>query len=646
MSVQWPWYLFGLLLLGLPWLLHLFSRHFAPERPFPSKQFLEAADPPKSRTRQLQYRSLFVLRSLMLLALCALFAMPWFNRTQSAQAVTHINYLVIDHSLSMRSEGRWESAIELMDTHINELNTEDIKLFTFDGALNATTRSTIKAPGFLSADFGDLIRQLDARASSESLPVHVTLISDAQQTSVPVHKNAMLYSTIEQLSIKRVANLDAVNFSLNAAARSFDGVHAHIKVTLSASTSNDSSQTYERTVEVTQGDRVVASQLISIKSGENKELVLEQIPLPASSDITFDVRILEQDALAEDNQLQVVAIGSNPEPVSIVQYNDLASPAALVFIETALRADGIATMNAVTEAGLTSGESISHAIAFISAEDRAALPTSLTDFVAAGGNALVMLVPSDTSAIESGAGLDDDAKGSEITFVDQVHALALNRSDWSSVKLYSNDTYSVRSSEQILLQSATGAPLLTEQLSDAGRLFFLHDALDGTSSNLPHQAAFVEMLHSLVNYFSTLDVVPNVIEVGQALNLPSRMRLIKPDGDAIGQLTDTGKPQLLLLDEPGIYTLLEQTRERALMVNLDPAESDIAAMPLEATNAWQSRALPEDTTVSETAVSNAINSAEIRQDVWQYLLPLFAVLLLFESMFANRHLGVKRDGSI
>ncbi len=645
MSIQWPWYLLGLVLLGLPWLLHLFSRHFAPERPFPSKQFLEAADPPKSRTRQLQYRLLFALRTLMLLALCVLFAMPWFNRTQQAGDVTHINYLVMDHSMSMRSEGRWESAIDLMNAHIRELGDEDVQLFTFDGVLEAATAGTITAPGFLSADYGDLIRQLDARAANESLPVHVTFISDVQQTSVPAHKNAMLYGTIEQLAIKRVANLDAVNFGLRAAARSFDGVHANIKATLSASASNDSSQAFERTVEVTQGDRVVASRAISIRAGESKELVLEQIPLPASNDTSFDVRILEDDVLAQDNQLQVVAIGSNPEIMSVIQYNDLASPAALVFVETALRADGVATMNMITEAGLSSGESISHVIAFVDKQDRSALPASLTDFVAAGGNALVMLVPNTSSDNNSA---DDDIKGSEITFIDPVHALALNRSDWSSVKVYSNEPYTARPSEQILLQSANGVPLLSEEITEGGRLFFLHDALDGNSSNLPQQAAFVEVLHSLVNYFSTHDLVPNVIEVGETLNLPPRMRLIRPDGNAIGQLTDSGKPQLLQLDEPGIYTLLEQTRERSLRVRLDPAESDIAAMPIAATDAWQSRAILGEPVAGDAASTTVTtgNDVSIRQDIWQYLLPLFAVLLLLESMFANRHLGIKRDGSI
>ncbi len=645
MSVQWPWYLLGLLLLGLPWLLHLFSRHFAPERPFPSKQFLEAADPPKSRTRQLQYRLLFALRTLMLLALCALFAMPWFNRAQQSQAVTQINYLVMDHSLSMRSEGRWESALELMNAHINELNDEQLKLFTFDGALKTATANTIEAPGYLSADYGDLVRQLDATAGNESLPVHVTFITDAQQTSVPVHKNAMLYSTIEKLSVKRVANLDSINFSLTAEARSFDGVHANIKATLSASAFNDTSQAFERTVEVTQGDRVVASRVINIKAGENKELVLEQIPLPASNDLSFDVRILESDVLALDNQLQVIAQGSNPEPISIVQYNDLASPSALVFIETALSADGVAEMNAITEAGLSSGESISHAMAFISSDDRSTLPASLTNFVANGGNALVMLVPSEANAGNT-AEPKEDSQGSEITFVDQVHALALNKSDWSSVNVYSNHSYSASETEQILLQSAKGAPLLSEEITDGGRLFFLHDALDGMDSNLPHEAAFVELLHALVNYFSTHDVVPNAIEVGQTLNLPSRMRLIKPDGSAIGQLTDTGKPQLLRLDEPGVYTVLEQTKERALMVNLNPAESDIAAMPVEATEAWQNRALLGEAGVSDTSVTNINDSVNVRQDIWQYLLPLFAVLLLLESIYANRHLGIKRDGSI
>jgi len=644
MSVQWPWYLAGLLLLALPWLLHLFSRHFAPERPFPSKQFLEAAEPPKSRTRQLQYKLLFALRLLTLLALCALFAMPWFNRTQEAQAVNLINYVVIDHSLSMRSDGRWQSAQQLLNEHLKGLDAQSVKVFTFDGVLRETSAGSIPAPGYLSADYGDLIRQLDARASNEALPVHVTFITDAQQTSVPAHKNALLYGTVQQFSVKRVDSLDAVNFSVKAQARSFDGVHAHIKATLSASSApGEPNQVYERTVEVSQGDRVVASQLMSLAAGENKELVLEQIPLPASDNLTFTVRLIDSDSLLEDNQVEVVAQGADPIPVSVVQYGDLASSSALVFVDTALRSDGVAVMSAATDAQLASGSLIRHVIAFVSADERDNLPVSLTNFVDAGGNALVVLVPSADRGSDS-----FDTSSSSITFVDQVHALALGRSDWPSVKLYASDAYSPDESEQVLLQSAAGSALLSEQLSNTGRIFFLHDALDGSSSNLPQQPAFVELLHSLIDYFSTHDVVPSTMQVGETLNLPSRMRLLKPNGSAVGQLTDTGKPQQLLIKEPGIYTLLEQSRERALSVTLDPAESNIAAMPVEATDAWQNGSLAANSN-NGSATDGALVAPlgeNIRQEIWQYLLPVFAVLLLLESIMANRHLAVKRDGSI
>ena len=639
MSFQWPWYLLGILLLGLPWLLHLFSRYFAPERPFPSKQFLEAAEPPKSRTRQLQYKLLFTLRALMLLALCALFAMPWFNRAQQAQDVAHIDYLVMDHSLSMQSQGRWDSALDLLDTHLGGLAPGVVsKLFTFDGALKELDRSQLAVPGFLRADYGDLIRQLDARAENEEFPVRVTFITDAQQTSVPAHKNALLFGSIEQLTIKRVADLDAMNFSLSAQARSFDEVHAHIKVTLSASSNSDSDQLYQRTVRVSQGDRVVASQEISLMAGERRELVLEQIPLPASNDNVFNVELIEPDALLQDNQLRVAAVGSSPEPVSIIQYSDSASQAAIVFIDTALRSDDVATMSMATEADLISGDSISHVIAFLSEEDRDTLPASLENFVKAGGNALLVMVPQ--------ADNNEVGDGDTVTYIDQVHALALGRSDWSSVKLFSTNRYQVADNEQVLLQTGNGLPLLTEQVVERGRLFILHDALDGTSSNLPHQAAFVELMHGIMNYFSNHDLIPDAIEVGQGLNLPPRVGLFRPDGTAVGQLTDTGQAQQHVIRQPGIYTLVEQNRDRALVVTLNPAESDIAPMTQEATDAWQSRELTS--TADAPAATDSLSTpwANIRQDVWQYLLPLFAVLLLLESVLANRHLAIKRDGSL
>lgn len=639
MNFQWPWYLLGILLLGLPWLLHLFSRHFAPERPFPSKQFLEAAEPPKSRTQQLQYKLLFALRALMLLALCALFAMPWINREQQARDVAHIDYLVLDHSLSMQSEGRWDSALELMDTHLDALAPDALnKLFTFDGNLKELSRGELSAPGYLRADYGDLIRQLDARAENEEVPVRVTFITDAQQSSVPAHRNALLFGSIEQLTVKRVAELDTINFSLTAEARSFDGVHAHIKIMLSASSASDSEQIQQRTIQVSQGERVVASQEINLMAGERRELVLEQIPLPASNDNVFNVQLLEEDALPQDNQLLVVAVGSNPEPVSIIQYSDSASPAAMVFLDTALRSDGVASMSLATETDLISGDAISHVVAFIGQEDGDTLPVSLENFIKAGGNALLVMVPATNNG--------EVDKGSAVTYIDQVHALALGRSDWSSVNLFSSSGYQVVDNEQVLLRSASGEALLLERTMDNGRLFILRDALDGSSSNLPHQAAFVELMHSIMNYFSNHGLIPDSIEVGNMLNLPPRVRLFRPDGSAVGQLTDTSQAQQHALTEPGIYTLVEPNRDRALIVTLNPVESDIAPMSQEASDAWQSRTLSGENATLEATASLSTQATTIRQDLWQYLLPLFAVLLLLESVLANRHLAIKRDGSL
>ena len=133
MSLLFPAYLAGLLGLALPWLLHRFSDQQPEEQLFPSKQFLEPTTPPVSRKRQLKYLLLFALRILSVILLCLAFAQPWFARQNDATASRLHHIIAVDQSLSMRAEGRWDSALEQAESILdNAAPSDSIELIGFD----------------------------------------------------------------------------------------------------------------------------------------------------------------------------------------------------------------------------------------------------------------------------------------------------------------------------------------------------------------------------------------------------------------------------------------------------------------------------------------------------------------------------------
>ena len=64
-----PWFLGGLIAVGLPIYLHLLKRHKTDPQPFPSLMFFEHREQSSVQHRRLDYILLFILRTLMLILL-------------------------------------------------------------------------------------------------------------------------------------------------------------------------------------------------------------------------------------------------------------------------------------------------------------------------------------------------------------------------------------------------------------------------------------------------------------------------------------------------------------------------------------------------------------------------------------------------
>src|SRR5215469_14137390 len=104
-----PWFIAGLVSLGVPVFVHLLRRHVTTPRPVSSLMFFERGTQSSTRHRRLKYRLLFALRAALLLLLVLAFANP-FMRRSAADARGRMHLIVLDNSFSMRAATRFADA--------------------------------------------------------------------------------------------------------------------------------------------------------------------------------------------------------------------------------------------------------------------------------------------------------------------------------------------------------------------------------------------------------------------------------------------------------------------------------------------------------------------------------------------------------
>lgn len=662
MSLLFPAYLLGFLGLALPWILHRFSDHQPPEKLFPSKRFLESTTPPVSRKRLLRYRALFALRVLSLMLLCFLFAQPWIANTILASDQQRHHMVVVDQSLSMRVGDRWESAMVLAQQTIDEIGNESATLIAFDHQVTvvATTEPSDTAdpvsladaldelePGYTRGDYGILMQRVDRLASEKEVPVKLWLISDAQRSSLPAQLNALYAPNVDELALQSVDTSGEVNVHLVADAQSADGATARVSASLLASVSDDvsddvSDEPIERTVEVRSADGVLDSREISLTPGELSVLQFDGVNLPAQSNPEFQVVVTQSDALPDDN-MQVIPI-TQDQATGVVLLRSPGSSGnnAPIFLTTALQSDGIASVESVTGNAQQLSPDSTHLIAGRDLVEPLAL--DVLQFVDGGNNALVF-----NQAASSGAN-DLRVEGVGVGGMDEAHPLALGNISWFGAQFYDLPQLEPQNDDKVLIRTAEGQVLLLERPTARGRLLILNDPLDGSASNLPLQPAFVGLMQAIVSYFDANTTVPATTVVGQRLALPANVQLFDMEGRTLVELADRASASSTEISEPGIYTVVSGRGEQRLRAVLDAQEADISLLGSAQTQAWLDRYVRDDNDAQVQSESDPLPRSQLEEDVqqqslWQWLLPIVALLLFSEGWFANRRLDVRRDGS-
>jgi len=662
MSLLAPWFLLGLAALFVPIVLHRFSHSEPDEYSFPSTRFLDATRPPVSRKRKLRYRTLFSLRSLFLLLLCLLFAGPYLLRELGANDAKALQVVALDQSLSMQAGDRWSKAISQASELLESLpGSDQVQLLGFSHTVSRYTTENVPAQdaialmnsmqaGQSTADYGQVMQQIDRLARESSLPVNVAVITDTQRNSLPSQLNALFAPGIASLKVIDVSENDTVNYSIRALAQVINSVFVELDLTVSASISGSSSSSassstgglgsVSRTLVISHKGEELERRLVDMEPGKSVSLKIANLSLPERLPAVFTVELEEQDALELDNSVDVVVQRNTSLEVGMIATGADAR-AADVFLSTAIETDRLARINRSSSVAQLPSD-VRYLIGF---HDLAAgdIPIDLQNVVDRGVSTLV---------IHSGEpdASDEIATAQGVRVVDEAHPLGLGDIDWSGVRIFGLSPMSIKEDENVLLATQNNEPLLVERRIGNGIMLLLNDNLTANASNFPLQPAFVVLMQSLVRYFDASTSIPGEVDVGSRLFMPPNVQVQNSAGQNLVDIASATTGQEITFDENGVYTLFDLQGERLLNVSFDPAESDLSRMATTEVDAWEQRhVLTEQTDASAVGdTEKAVTAAASVNDslpISRYLLPLLVLALILESLLANRRLHVKRDGS-
>ena len=294
----------------------------------------------------------------------------------------------------------------------------------------------------------------------------------------------------------------------------------------------------------------------------------------------------------------------------------------------------------------------------------AAAGGALKRFVEQGGGLLVVLGehsswPQNDAALLPGTlgGTVDrpDGRGGALGFIDRSHPVfevfkAPRSGDFSSTRVFRYRAMTAPAGGRVLARFDDGALAAAEQRVGLGRVIAWNTTFDDSWSDLSKKPVFLPLVHQLTRYLARYEEPAAWRIVGQALDLTSGSLLagvrrdrvaLTPSGRRL-TLSTGGGPEFLELDEQGFYELRStgagaaETRPPAVAVDVDPPESDLAAMdPAEFTAALTGRAAPESATAAAIEPATP-QDLERRQAIWWYLLFGGILLLATETILSNR----------
>lgn len=674
MSVLTPWFLAGLGLLSVPVIIHLTQRQRSEVTAFPSLMFLRKVPFKTSNRRRIRHPLLFALRCLAILLLALAFTRPFVQREGAAATDQARDVVVlIDASASLRYADRWDAALSRARDVIGGLVEGDraaVVTFTERAEEHAALSADLVAAAaaldrIAPTDLGTRIDaglQLAGRILSESDRTHreVVLISDFQRTGWEDQGRVRLPDGVG-LRTESVADVQAGNVAVTGA--SFHA-SAEGRTRVLARVANMGSEAVPQVpVSLQLSGRTVATIPVDLAARGATTVTFEDVALPDGR--TRGEVSVAADALEIDDALRFMTERDAGLEVLLLEGSRGRQDRSL-FLEQALSIGEAPRLRAVRRpAGQLDGAWLATASSvFLNDGDLsdAGRAGRLRDWVRAGGALVVVLGPNANPSGWSDAGSEllggtvrplvdrTSAGGSRLAWLDYDHPVfeifSTPRSgDFSQARFFRFHGFDPAPGTRVIARYEGGEPALVERPLGEGRVLVWTSTLDRFWNDLALQPVFLPFVHKLVihgtgyqeprRWLGSGDVVELATLVPGAEDPESEWVLVTPAGDRRPIERGEG-PTWVEFVETGFYRIepLEGEGEVTVAVNAPVAESDLTPV---ATEAVVDAVLGAGATGGEeVAAAEAIEAEPARAELWWPLVLLAALVLVTESVLANR----------
>jgi hypothetical protein len=681
-----PWFLGGLLAVGLPVFVHLLRRQTTVPRPVSSLMFFERGTQSSTRHRRLRYLLLFALRALLVLLLALAFARP-FLRRKTVAASDKLLVVVVDDSFSMNAvDGAAGSKLDQAKREAQAVlskrsGAQKAQVMALGGQMEVLTQPVEDAgelraavqgiePGDGHGTFGELGRGMRAMAETVHTPMEVHLFSDMQQSNMPGNFADMVMPGNVTLVLHPVGTVAVPNWTVESVEAPGQLVDPK-KARVIAVVSGHDTPAATRTVSVVVNGSVTASKKVDVPANGRATVAFDSLDVPFGES-KCAVKIDAADGFPNDDASNFAVKRADPERVLFVhQSSDARSP---LYFGAALAAAAQASfvLQPITPEQASDIDPTKYA--FVVLSDVPSVPSilehTLEKNVEDGGSVLVAAgtaeshrehIPvyggdvADGHYYTSGSAADEGF--STVGQVDAAHPAMKDAGGWEGVKFFYAAAVDPGDG-RVVARLADGTPLLIDKQMGEGHVLVFASGIDDLTNDLPLQPAFVAFVDQTARYLSGEErvsgarVVDSFVQLRNpaneasgaqgASNNTATVDVIGPDGKRPLSLKEAAAAESLKLGHAGFYQIhFANGRDALIAVNPDRRESDLEPIPDDVLKLWSASGSAD--AVAQAESDRAAEERENVSGIWWWFMLVLTIVAVAESIVATGYLGTQRE---
>ena len=658
-----PWFLAGLVAVGLPLWLHLLRQFKRTPQPFSSLMFFERRVQSSVRHRRLRYLMLLALRLALLALLALAFANPYFMRSTASQTRRKLTLIAVDRSFSMRDGDHMERAKEearklvrdlpggfvaqmaALDSHLETLTSNE----TDRAPLNAAIESL--AAGDQTSSYGELARAIRLLDKTANMQIEAHLISDMQQTSLPANGfHDLQLEPGTAFFLHSVAEPKKENWaveSVTVAPQIFDPKTSRLTATIAGWQTAATT----RQVSLVINNRVIATKNVAVPASGRAQVEFLGFDVPYGLN-RGEVRMEPHDSLPQDDSYLFSVERADPRRVLFL-YAGGRNREGFFYkaaMESSTSAGLLVDLAQLEQAPNLDLTKFVYVVLSDPGELESDVARKVRSYVEKGGALLI------STGINTVRGGSVPVTGEKLSMgnaaqsageVDTQHPALAETGRFENVRFIDSVRVQPNAQAKVLAKFADGAPLLLEERIGEGRVLTFAGMLDNSTNDFPLHASYVPFVVQSGLYLAGASDVPSSIVVGSPATLrhakseTTAADVVGPDGKHELSLSDASQAMTYDLSQAGFYEVQSAGGRRSLLaVHADRRESDLTTIPAETLDLWRNTG--SDAPVEKTATGQTSTTP---WSLWRYVLLLALIAACVESLFAVRYLKQEREAA-